>query len=984
MELQNKKRIFVLNMRRLSTIFCLLLFFVKVMPLTRTESPFIVQHYSVEDGLPNDIVNCSLKTKDGFMWFGTWYGLCRFDGLKFYNFSNSYYFNSDQSPRKVETIVEDGTGNIWIKTLDWKLSVFFKSTERFETVFDELKPYSHNLQIIKIQSDGHGKVLLLTKDKNLLLASTNKNGNISIRLIASSKGKINPFNSQLTDNLIDIRNGYAAFVGKDYKIFAIKISNNKKLRKGNISFWKKYFDGCSYKADFFYDMDGNKWTVDHDMALVYYNSKTHITKRFPLSLYGRITNPAFCDAGVHGMFFLSSAGEAIHIDKKSLTATKVSLLPEVADNISDSRYFSMRIDREGILWLTTTNNGIFKFCFPPRQFRIIHLPQTEKEGVRALYQQPNGDIWVGLRSKDLYILDRNGNIKYNLSYSKYKIGSAYFIMKDSKGRLWLSTKGDGLVVAISDKFSPVGYRFVHYHHDNNNKKSISGNNVYITYEDHQHRIWVGTLDGGLNLVNEKNGIEFLNKFNGMRNYPIFGLYMEVRNMVEDRKGRMWVGTIDGLMSFDNHFKNVSEIKFDTYRQTEVNTLANSDIYALYKDRKENIWICTFGGGLSKIIGFDHKKHLPVFETIRSKEGPENDVIISVLEDKHGQLWLGNTKGLSCFNSSTNCIRNFDITDGFPAVTMEETASLLNNNGEIWLGCKDGIVAFNPSKLVHSSLKYPVYIVGLTVNNQDYRSLPDKPTLQSITYTDKFELRYDQNMFNIEFAALNYKGQHQISYRHRLKGFDKDWHYDGQNRLASYTNVPPGRYVFVVEAHDNSNPGNSGSLSVKITILPPWWATWWAYSIYTILFVVAISLLAKYAKYQLRLKNDIYVQSKLAEYKRKYELEQADAHFVETVNKVIEENLSKPDFELDVIFNKVGMSRSTFFKKIKAITGLSPSEYLKEYKLNKSLELLKNTNMSITDIAYISGFSEVGYFGKCFRKRFGVNPRDLKKKDADNR
>jgi hypothetical protein len=114
----------------------------------------LVDHYTTAQGLPHHIVNCSVETRDGFEWFGTWHGLARFDGNAFRTLSGPYLYASDPAPRKVETLVEDSCGNLWIKTLDWKLSVLIKQQGRFKSVFDELKPFSRNLQVIKIQADG--------------------------------------------------------------------------------------------------------------------------------------------------------------------------------------------------------------------------------------------------------------------------------------------------------------------------------------------------------------------------------------------------------------------------------------------------------------------------------------------------------------------------------------------------------------------------------------------------------------------------------------------------------------------------------------------------------------------------------------------------------------------------------------------------------------------------------------------------------------
>lgn len=909
-------------------------------------SDYIVQHYTEEEGLPNNIVNCSLKAKDGFLWFGTWYGLSRFDGTHFQNFTTAFYPTSDQPPRKIETLVEDATGNIWIKTVDWKLSVFFKKTESFEDIYDELKPYSRNLQIIKIQSDGHGHVMLLTKNKNLLLAFTTPNGKIHIQLIASSSGNINNFNDQLTHDLVTVKKGFASYVGRDYKIFV------EPVPKGvpeSVSYWTRIFYRRIANIN-------NKVSLYKSLA----SSSLHIAE----FQYVRTSSYSFA---------LSESGQLFRINPETHQITPVEELRAI-------RFFSMDYDaKNDILWLTSTNDGVYSLVFPPHQFRLIKLPPTPNNGVRSMYQFPNGNIWVGTRSKNVYILDTYGRLLSTLNYKKYHIGSIYYTMEDSKHRIWLSTKGDGLVEAVPDPLQSCRYRFIHFKHDAKNINSISGNNVYITHEDSRHHLWIGTLDGGLNLMEEYRGnFIFRNKYNGLKNYPGYGLYMEVRNMAEDRHHRMWVGTIDGLMSFDTRFSNFHEIHFETYRKTETNTLANGDIYAMFKDKKQNIWICTFGGGLAKIKGLDRNDNLPKFKRIGTREGLQNDVIISMLQDAAGRIWLVGTNSLASYDVQTDHIRNIGRSDGLPNVTIEETATLLNaRNKEIWLGTKEGILAFHPDKFIVKKNTYPVYIVGFDVNNKDVRSYTDILN-RSITYVDHVELKHNQNMFTLEFAALNYTSPKSVSYRYKLEGFDENWHYCGRNHIASYSNVAPGTYTFTVQAMDASNPGVLSSRTLQIKILPPWWATWWAYGIYTILFVILLYFVVRYVRYQIHLKNDFYVQTKIAEFKRQYKLEQEDAKFLRQVDQFINDHLVDPDFDIDKIAQLLGMSRSAFFKRLKSLTSLAPSEFIKDYKLSYAVELLKQSNLTISDIAYQSGFSDVGYFGKCFRKKYGMSPRDFKK------
>ena len=936
-----------------------------------------VAHYSTQEGLPHEIVYSSIKTKDSFLWFGTWFGLSRFDGSHFENFSDAFIPSSDQPPRKVESMVEDGLGNLWIKTLDWKLSVYFKRTERFEDVYDELKPYTRNLQIIKIQAADEGKVLLLTKDKNLLLAETRKDGSIRIQKLVDARKYVNFFNYQLRADVVQVQAARANYVGRDYQIYSVQLT--PKTCKWTGTMWRKYFAQLTANHYVYRTANGLVWHLNEShTALECRNEKTGWQRSYPLKAMGKVVEPSFVATPHHGYFYLSESGEILYINPQTMEASNLAMLPKFQDNRPDTHFLSMNLDKDGLLWITSADNGIYRVSFLPNQFRIIALPNGDKSGVKAIYQLKNGDVLVGARSKNLYLLDAQGKVKQTFDYAHYHIGSVYHVMGDNKQNLWLSTKGDGLVKLSPDASSPLGYRVQHFLYDAKNRYSLSGKKVYMTYQDSRGRIWVATLDGGVNLLSEtKKGVRCYNKYNEMKGHPGYGLFMDVRNMVEDSHGKMWVGTIDGLMSVDLNFHSVRDLRFQTYRQTNLNTRANSDVYALYKDRSKQVWLCTFGGGLSRLDGFDEKEKQPILTSLGAKEGLRNDVIVSILEDRLGRLWLINADGLSCYDYKTGRIRHFDNSDGFPDVQMEESSSALLQNGEIWLGCKEGILAYHPERIHTFNLQYPIYIIGGEVNNQDIRRYTDQPILEeSIVCTDHITLRHSQSMFTLEFAALNYYNPERISYRYRLKGYDHDWHYAGTNRIASYTNVPSGTYQFEVEVMDATNPDQHSARELTITILPPWWATWWAYLIYALLLGVSGYYAFRYAKYQIRLKNDIYIQNQLAAYKRKFNAEQQDKEFADKVRKLMETNIANPDFEIEMLAQELGMSRTAFFKKTKAVMGCAPSDMVKNFKLSHAVELLKHSDLSITDVAYRCGFADVGYFGKCFRKKYGMSAREF--------
>lgn len=853
--------------------------------MAQTVPAVISEHYTTANGLPSNNVMCALRGSDGFLWLGTWYGLCRFDGGKFVTYNQPVNAASDNPPRKIESIAEDAQGTLWLKTVDWKLYTFNPRTLHFHAVGNTLKKFAKNLQVIKIQRDNEGHVLLLTKDKTLLMASTDKEGNIHIQKLADAKGKIDPHTFQLRQDITQETKDYLAYVGRDYRIFT--------LRKGKAS--------------------------------------------------------------------LTEAMQKEEAQQQQETERLTQLVAEAGID----KYAQLYQDNDSLLWVTTASQGIYCISTPRHTFHLITLPDNDLTGVRCIYQMRNGRILVSTRSRNVYIYNAAGELQQTLPYAKYGIGAVYHAVEDNRGRLWLSTKGDGLIVATPDSSQPMGYQLTHYRNAKDNPASISGNNVYYTFFDSKDRIWVGTLDGGLNLVKEQaeGQLVFYNKHNGFTHYPSYGLYTEVRNITEDRQGTLWVGTIDGLMSINGNFSKPQDIQFKTYQNTQTASFANNDIYTLHRDQTGQIWIGAFGGGLQRLVLDDATIR---FSPLGPREGLRNDVIYSITEDMHGRLWFATEAGLSCYNQQTGRIRNFDRYDGIPNVQMEETAATYCSDGHLWIGTNQGVLTFNPEQLQSSKARYNTYIIDVTTDNQSYVG----PI--AIPYSEQIELEHDQNSFTIEFAALKFQDHSQVSYRYQLEGYDRDWHYPGPHRVAPYNEVPPGNYTFVVESIDDANPTLQSSARIKVCILPPWWATWWAYLIYICIAALIAWLIVRTILQMNRMRNEIYISQRLAKLTSKPD--EAD-EFIDRLHRIIRQNIPNSDYNIDDMAAEMGVSRSAFYKKVKAATGFAPVDLIKEFRLSHSAELLQTTNLNITEIAYRSGFKDASYFGKCFRKRFGMSPRE---------
>jgi len=906
------------------------------------QSKMIVEHYSLEQGLPNNTVYCSIKDKDGFVWFGTWHGLCSFDGAEFMPFVTRQNRMSDIPPRKVLNMVEDGRNNLWIRNADSHLYLFNKTTESYHNLYNELKGLSQNVQVLKIKRMDNGHILILTRNKNIYEGSVRDDGNVDIVKIYDASRDIEHSNMRLRRNIIGETANRVFWIGTDLKIDAICKKSTRPLlanipssaevssfahfgqymcigtAKGDIyivdikngrterhsfpnmrsavsciipmdgqvfvssetglySFTKKsglkpVLSAAANVTSSYVDKNRNLWLRLRHGTLVRFDPYTHSSQQFVMPKDSLFDEIKFCDTGANGLFILMRSGSVWRYNHQTSAMSDISKYNEFGGYALEPKFFDIDLDNDGYLWLSSTTNGVYKVYFPQYNFRFIFpelvIPtdiSTESKGVRALYQSRNGDLWIGNRNGELYCVNpATGQVKKSF---KGDIGNVYHIMEDSHGNLWLSTKGSGLIKATPDAMAPQGMRITKYTHSSSDKMSISNNRVYYTYQDSRQRIWVCTFGGGLNLIEQKGGrVVFRHKGNGLDHYPRYDLYMNTRAIAEDKHGRLWVGTTDGLMSLSGSFGNVRDIKFETYRGQHDTRLADNDIFSLYKDHNGDIWLGIFGCGLNKIVGYDSAGHRPVIKSYNMPGLQGGDVVSSLVEDSHRCLWICTEKGLSAIKDGSVYAKSYDRFSGFPDVNIEDNTSICLTNGNVLIGCRQGLIMFNPATVEKENNKrYNTFIVDFKVQNRALSDFTPAIYEGSMRYAKEIVLKHDQSMFTIEFATPNYTDNSQIAYSYILDGYEEQWHNNGNNRIASYANIPPGHYKFRVKTTDDNSP----ECVLAVTILPPWWATWWAYIIYIVIAGFMLYGIARLVLYMIRMRNEVYINERLAELKIRF-------------------------------------------------------------------------------------------------------------------
>ena len=287
-------------------------------------------------------------------------------------------------------------------------------------------------------------------------------------------------------------------------------------------------------------------------------------------------------------------------------------------------------------------------------------------------------------------------------------------------------------------------------------------------------------------------------------------------MLEDRAGFLWLGTLDGLNRFDPGTQ-----QFLVYRHNpeDSRSLSHSKVNAVWQDRRGTLWIGTENGlnQWTQCAGVSRVSH--------KGNGLPDNKITAILEDDEGYLWLGTQNGLSRFHPQTGIIRNYSESDGLPGNSLgmgHRTPS-----GEMMFASAKGLITFHPERISTNSYIPPVVLTGFSLFNRPVHPGAHSPLHTSIWATNSLTLTHNQNIFTFEFAALSYLAPEKNRYRYRLEGLEPEWNeVDSRRRLATYTSLPSGTYTFRVQASNNDAVWNETGATLVLTVLPPWWATWW--------------------------------------------------------------------------------------------------------------------------------------------------------------
>lgn len=567
-------------------------------------------------------------------------------------------------------------------------------------------------------------------------------------------------------------------------------------------------------------------------------------------------------------------------------------------------------DRQGNLWLSTRSHGLEKVIFNNDEFKSIivdpDIHSTINNDIRSIFEDSKQNLWVSTKGGKIFIyspsMDQKGYLceTGRIEYGKPLKGITYCMIEDSAHNIWIGTKGEGVY-----KLIPNGnvYNIKHYAHSPNNIYTLSDNSVYAIFEDNKKRIWVGTYGGGLNLFDEKEE-RFLNSRNNLKNYPAkFG--SQVRTINADKYGNICVGTTLGLVMFSSDFTSATDIDYKFYTRTpgDKESLSENDVYDICTTKKGETYIATFGGGLNKIEAVDEKGFPTKFISYTIKDGLPLDVILTIVEDNTGKLWIASEGNITKFDPERKSFETYsEVNRLIGGLNLSEGARWTTKSGIVYFGYSRGVLSIDPENIRKNTFNPYVALTKLQLANKDVSIGGDSPLKGHINDINYLKLNHKQNFITLEFVALDYVEPKRISYSYKLEGFDNDWIVTNKQRIANYTNLKPGKYTFRVKSTNSDGIWMDNEHTLAIEITPSFWQTGWAYLLYFILIVGILYIILRTLFIFYRLRDKVKLEQEQTEMKTRFftdishEIRTPLTMIVSPVENIIEDDKTPNDIK----------------------------------------------------------------------------------------
>ncbi|MEO7802667.1 MAG: two-component regulator propeller domain-containing protein, partial [Ginsengibacter sp.] len=791
-----------------------------------------------------------IQDNEGYMWIGTYQApLRRFDGYHYTFYSNDPLDSNSLAQNWVEALCAAKDGSIWVGTADHGLDRFDPSTGHF-------KHFRHN-----------------PKDNNSLI------NDIIITLLEDRQGVLWIGTSQGLDTY-NVKTGkfehYYHKANDPYSLSCNQVEKIYEDRQGTIwvgtgSVWLE--DGGAA------DEGGlNRFDKHTGKFIRYLHDVVN-----PNSLINNKVKAIFEDS--RGTFWVGTAGDGLHtMDRVKGTfqrhlydpahPEKLSRTPQkhIRPNVDDHITFIIE-DAAGAVWVGTFGNGLNRYDAGTNA--VTHYPLFKDPVTGLQLEVPwwastskDGMLWIGYW-RGLYRVDF---LRKNIPY--FATGTAInAIQEDKFGDVWYGSD-EGLV--RKNKIIGTEQRFVH---DPNRSYSLSNNRVGAIYEDHAGELWIGTAKG-LDCLNRKAGTFFHYQLKAGKDNSLIN---DVGSIYEDSRGSFWLGIQEGLIRINRQSHTI--ITHYRHDPEDTNSLSKGQVLLIYEDKSGSIWHATFGGTLNRLspqtgkvqrflngtnihslwqdaagimwvgtsIGlYRSNSSVNGFTRYNGPNGEfaGNMIVNGVLEDDQKNLWITASLGICRINAKRNNVVIFSRYED-PA-WYNGTGSYKDKNGKLFFGGSGGYFAFLPEKLTGNTTPPQIVINEFRLADKLVAIGKQSPLKQPLAQTTEIHLNHNQNVFSFSFAGIHYSNPANNPHLFMLEGLENTWRKASDDKIAYYSNVPPGHYFFRVRAANSDGVWAEKAIAVIIAL--PWWRTWWAYLLYIAGFAAFMLLFSWYRSRSLRAEN----------------------------------------------------------------------------------------------------------------------------------
>lgn len=803
-----------------------------------------IEHLTDRNGLSYNCISYMMQDNRGFIWIGTDNGLNRYDGYQFRKYVNDPADPFSISNNHCRFIYEDPADSgkvLWIATQGGGLNKFDLDTEKFYSFQhnpDDSSSLSHN-EIVHIFKDSSGRYWLSTRNGGLNVFDR------STRSFSAYLNRPEDSNSVSSNRIfktyedrqgtiwIGTSRGLNKLLPNDYEDKNQSSRNEQKFN--NFQFPPEELSPRPTQSVYvvYEDYQGVFWVGSNSGLFIFDRKKNSFMRPdFTLNELPFLRKNAIQEIleDKNGELWIACVNGIVKLNAERTDYMHFYHYQHRPESLSDNYVSSIFEDHAGILWAGTRCGGINKLIPATNSFRhfTANRPSTNSlsgNWIYALHEDKEGVLWVGNHTRGIDRFNKNSG---QFHHYKFENSGDIFSMSDSRdGKIWLARN------SYLTKMDKSSGRAVHYPV----KNEIYSGGLRFVLEDRSGIVWciTGGLYGGQQTSQLFQFKESSAEFIPCELEGASTLFKDLRIVFQDSKGIIWFATeSNGLFEqFDIPENTLKDPKclFRHYQFEADNptSLSSNKINTIYEDASGKFWIGT-ALGLNKYNAADG-----TFLNYREKDGLASDMVLGILGDNYGHLWISTGKGISRFNPGNGEFRNYDASDGLPRQEYGYTRYAAGRDGELYFAGSNGIIAITTDSLYHNLHEPDIVFTDLKIFNKSIIPGSNSPLQSAIFNTHQFTLNYDQDVFSLEFAALDYRNPAGNIYAYKMLGVDPDWvHTDAARRFVTYTRLSPGEYDFQVKAANNDGVWNDKGASLKITITPPWWQTEWAILCYMIL------------------------------------------------------------------------------------------------------------------------------------------------------